>query len=332
MKLGILTAFRDQHKYYVRACQELNIEYEIIDIISYKWLEKLMASDCDGYLCRPPSKFQERKTMFDERLRFITEYLKKPIYPGYEELYIYENKKMMDTWLTYNNISHAKTYVFYDKQEYVNFVKNAKFPLVFKTNIGSTSKGVKIVKSKSSALKIGNKIFGLTNSKLSKGYTPQTTGKVIKFTAVGASQKHYIILQEFIDVVWEWRMVKIGESYFGHKKLMKKGFASGSKLKGWDNPSQEILHFTKSICDKGNFNSMNIDIFETPNGDLYVNELQAIFGQSTEHLMLIDGKAGRYIYKNNQFVFEEGNFNQNASCNLRVKNFIDILEGDCDAK
>ena len=332
MKLGILKAFSEQHKYYIRACESLQIDYEVIDILSYRWLEYITNSDCDGFLCRPPSKFQERKTMFDERLYIIDKYLKLPLYPSYDELFIYENKKMMDYWLTINKIKHAKTYVFYNKEEYFDFIKKARFPLVFKTNIGSTAKGVKIINNKLIASSIGKKVFGTHNSKLVSGYTPETTGKIIKFKATGSAQKHFIILQEFLDVKWEWRMVRIGNSYFGHKKLLKGAFASGSKLKGWDRPPDKLLYLTKEICDKGNFLSMNVDIFETSDGEFYVNELQSIFGQSTEQLMLVDGLPGRFVFTNSNFVFEKGNFNQNQSFDLRVKHFLKLLKDENNVK
>ncbi len=332
MKLGIFKAFSQQHKYYVRACEDLQVDYEVIDLLSYRWLEEIQKSDCNGFLCRPPSKFQERKTMFDERLYLVSHFLKLPIYPSYDELYIYENKKMMDNWLSINNFPHAKTYVFYTREEYFSFIKETKLPLVFKTNIGSTSKGVKILKNRKSAAIIGNKIFGRFNSKLAGGYTPETTGKLIKLKAKGSLQKHFIILQEFLDVKWEWRMVKIDDSYFGHKKLLKGDFASGSKLKGWDRPSDELLYLTKKICERGNFLSMDVDIFESTDGKFYVNELQSIFGQSTEHLMFVDGKAGRFIYSDDKFIFEEGNYNQNQSFNLRVKHFQKILKENYNVK
>lgn len=332
MKLGILKAFSDQHKYYIRACESLKIDYQVIDIISCNWLDYIKKSKCDGFMCRPTSKFQERKTMFDERLYIIDKYLKLPLYPSYDELFIYENKRMMDYWLSINNIQHAKTYVFYDKEEYFEFINKAKYPLVFKTNIGSTAKGVKIIKNKVSASSIGKKVFGTHNSKLARGYTPETTGKFIKFEAKGSGQKHFIILQEFLDVQWEWRMVRIGDSYFGHKKLLKGDFASGSKLKGWDRPSEELLYLTKEICDKGNFLSMDVDIFETSEGKFYVNELQSIFGQSTDHLMLLDGLAGRFVYTKNKFTFQAGDFNQNQSFDLRVKHFLNILKDKNNVK
>lgn len=330
MKLGIFTAYRNFHKYYVRSCEELGVDYEIIDIIGPNWLEEVRNSDCDGFLCRPPSKFQERKSLFDERLYIVKNWLNKPIYPSFDELFIYENKRMMAYWLELNGFPHAKTRVFYRKEDfldYLNSKSNPKFPFVFKTNIGTASKGVSIVKSKLKARLIANSVFGFKNTKLTVGYTPESTG-FIKFPALGALQKHYILIQDYHKIKWEWRMVKINDSYFGHKKLKKGEFASGTRLKGWDNPPEELLRLTKDICEKGNFYSMDIDIFETEDGEFLVNELQSIFGQSTDSLMYIDGKPGRYIYKDNKFIFEEGEFNQHESFLLRTKHFIELLNGD----
>ena len=50
MKLGILTAFRGLHKYYERSCKELNIDYELIDIIGDDWLDEVQNSDNFGLL------------------------------------------------------------------------------------------------------------------------------------------------------------------------------------------------------------------------------------------------------------------------------------------
>ena len=333
MKLGIFTAFRNQHKYYIRSCEELGIDYEVIDIIASDWYEKVVNSDCDGFLCRPPSKFQEWKMMFDERLYVVNKLLNLPIYPTYEELYIYENKRMMSYWLDFHKFPHVRTQIFYRKKDYFDFLdKNNKYPIVSKLNTGSTGKGVKIIKSKLQAKQIGHLAFGVFNNKLAIGYSPQKTGKIIGFPAIGTIQKHHLIIQEFVKIKWEWRMIKIGNSYFGHKKLLKGDFASGSKKKGWTNPPVELLHLIKNICDAGNFLSMNADIFETEDGKYYINELQSIFGQSTKNLMYVNGKEGRYVYVNGKFEFEEGEFNQHQSFLLRVKHFISILQNNAIRK
>ena len=326
MKLGIFTAFRNLHKNYIRSCEELGVDYEIVDIIGPDWLKDVMNSDCDGFLCRPPSKFEERNRLFDERLYFINKLLKRPIYPSYEELLIYENKRFTSYWLEINNYPRPKTWVFYRKTDYLNYLKNATFPFVIKLNTGSTAKGVKIVKSRFWAKRIADLTFGIKNDKLAVGYSAQKTGKIIPFPAFGTFQRHHLIVQEYHNIRWEWRIVKIDDSYFGHKKLKKGKFASGTRLKGWDTPPEELLFLVKDICNKGQFLSMNVDIFETENGQFLVNELQSLFGQSTDDLMRINGKPGRFIFKDDKFIFEEGKFNQYESYLLRVKHFLKILD------
>lgn len=327
MKLAVLKAFDNYHKYYIRACKELKVDFDVVDFIAPDWMYQVSKENYDGFLCRPPSKFQERKTMFDERLYILNKLMGCQIYPTYEELYLYENKRMMSYWLDLHNFPHPDTKVFYLKQDLLTFLKTtADYPFVIKSNIGSTSKGVKIVHNNIQARRLAYRYFGLISPKLVKGYTAITTGKIIPFVSLGSREKHFMIVQKFEKIKWEWRVVKIGNSYFGHKKLLKGKFASGSHLKGWDKPPDELLFLIKDICETGKFVSMNADIFETEDGRYLINELQSLFGQKTKHLMYLNGKPGRFVFKNDQFEFEEGNFNQHQSYLLRVKHFLEILE------
>ena len=101
-----------------------------------------------------------------------------------------------------------------------------------------------------------------------------------------------------------------------------------SLKKNWETPPEKLLHLVKAICEKGNFYSMSVDIFETKNNEYLVNELQCIFGQSTPHLMLKNGLPGRFYFDKgkNTFQFEEGDFNKFNSKLLRVEHFINILK------
>ena len=65
----------------------------------------------------------------------------------------------------------------------------------------------------------------------------------------------------------------------------------------------------------------SVDIFEDSQGNLYVNELQTVFGTSiAKEQLKIDGIPGRML-RNDQgeFLFEAGDFCQNHLCNLRLK-------------
>ena len=151
----------------------------------------------------------------------------------------------------------------------------------------------------------------------------------MKFPVFGSIQKFYVIIQEYHKIKWEWRMIKIGDSYFGHQKLLNGEFASGSGIDavGWIDPPKELLFLLKEVCEKGKFYSMSVDIFETLDGEYLINELQSVFGTYDRPQMYINDIPGRYIFKNGSFVFEEGDeFNKFKNDILRVKHFIEILE------
>ena len=140
-------------------------------------------------------------------------------------------------------------------------------------------------------------------------------------------QKDYFIVQDFVkDILWEWRILKIGDSYFGHQKLLEGQFASGSGKVGWVAPPQHLLEMVRELCQKGSFRCMDVDIFETKDGKFVINELQASFGSYLDYQMCIDGIPGRYKDINGEFVFERSEFNVLGSTKLKIEDFIQELK------
>ena len=327
MKLGIFTSFDGSHQQYIDSCEELKVDYEVIDILSSDWVNNVIKSTCDGYLCSSCSDLQERKSILDERFYFIENILKKLIYPSFNELYIHENKRNMAAWLEIHNFPHPKTNVFVNKNEAIRFLSETSYPLIMKANLGSGASKVRIIKTSRKAKYYVNRIFprfpklnflnlGLIYSKKIKG---------IPLPDFANSQKNYVLFQEYKRIIHEWRIIKIGDSFFGHQKLLKGDFASGSGLVGWVAPPKELLFMVKDICEKGNFFAMAIDIFETEEGNYYINELQTSFGSYLNSQMIIDGVPGRYIFENGDFVFKQGVFNTYGSKKLRVEHLISII-------
>jgi hypothetical protein len=134
-----------------------------------------------------------------------------------------------------------------------------------------------------------------------------------------------VLLQEYISVLKEWRWVRIGDSFFGHVKGCVDGFHSGSGLVEWDVPEERHLNFLLEVTEKGGFRSMDVDVFETTDGRLLVNELQAVFGAShSVDQMRKDGIPGRFVQKagSSEWVFESGDFARNACANERIRYLI----------
>ncbi|QZN97070.1 hypothetical protein [Symbiopectobacterium purcellii] len=312
----------------IAACKDEHLDYKIIDFFSTDWLEQC-TPDIQGYLVRPPCIYQEHKSIFDERVYYINHVLKKKTYPSFSEIYTYENKRNMHLFLSGYNIPHAKTVVFLDKKNALNHSKEINYPVIYKSNIGAGGSVVKVIENKRQFENIAHSIFGRLSPELSIGWFPYIKYKNIPLPRLGRATKHYMLIQEFLKIKWEWRMIRIGNSYFGHQKLLgDNGFASGSELVGWEMPSNELLALLHNTTENMNMRCMVLDIFETENGEYFVNEMQSIIGAYRPYQMKVNGVPGRYIYKDNSFVFEEGIHCQNACWNLRVKDFSDILDAE----
>ena len=327
IKLGILTDLYNHYQLYEQSCRELHVDYVIIDFLSSKWLQHIHNNlDCDGYLVRPTHDFQEHRDVYMERLYFLNKELNKPIYPSYEELHLYENKRNMYTWLSIHNFPHIKTHVFLNKKEAIQYIKYCSYPIVMKANTGAGATGVEIVKTRRRAMRRINNVFGRIHPLFALGHPQYRKKFSVNLPVFGMAEKHVVLIQEYKDIKWEWRIIKIDNSFFGHQKLLKNDYASGSGLVGWVEPPKILLDLTREICLKGNFYSMAADIFETKSGEYFVNELQSLFGSYLNSQMVINGTSGRFRYDNGNYVFEEGTFNRLGSYLLRVRHFLNILK------
>ena len=325
MKLGILKSFKEIDRlvdYYIKSCEELKVEYVVLDLLAQDWIERIKNANVDGILVRIKGKIPEQKSMYDERLFFVESELGIPIYPSRKELLLYENKRMCYYWMQTHQIKHSPTHIFYRKKDALRFIDHAQFPLVFKTNSGASSSGVRIIKSKLKAKFIIHKIFGMLDERFSLGNTLWSFKYNIPLPKYGMSQKHYVLIQKFIPHKWEWRVTKIGDSYVGVKKMKKGEFASGSFSPSWVEPPRELFNLVKYICELGSFDSMAVDILEAEDGTFYVNELQSLFGSRSPFQLKVQDIPGRYKFENDTWVFEEGEFNRFGSCLLRVEDFV----------
>jgi hypothetical protein len=328
----------DDHILWVKACEEYcdRVDYRVVNLTSNNWLEEIQKLPGDIMLAKPGGLTAPYKQLYDERIYILAYILGYKIFPSPLEIFIYENKRFLSHWLKANNIPHPSTEVFYDKKGALKHSEECKFPFVAKTNIGASGSGVMIIRNKIDAHKYIKDTFSgkgspqRTGPNLDKGgiikrgfhyilHPSDITKKLnIYNTKTVNLQKGFVIFQEHIPHDFEWRTVRIGDSFFAHKKLKMGDKSSGSLLKNYDNPPLDLLDFVREITDKYKMYSQAIDVFESDRGYL-VNEMQCIFGQSDPYQMLVDEKPGRYKYNQNKWIFEEGDFARNRCYNLRLE-------------
>ena len=293
-------------------------------------------------MAKPGGLTSNYKQLYDERIFILENILGYYVFPTAREIFIYENKRFLSFWLRANKIPHPVTNVFYDKDEAKEFLDSVKYPIVGKVNIGASGSGVEILRSRIAATKYLQNTFSDKGAKQRIGPDLNKAGiikrgfhyvvnptdikrKLAKYKKLASNvQRDFVIFQEFVEHSFEWRVVRIGDSFFAHKKLVLGDKASGSLLKEYDNPPLELLDFVKGITDEHHLFSQAVDIFESGNKFL-VNEMQCIFGQSDNYQMLVDGKQGRYRFINAKWIFEEGDFCKNACYNLRIETVLNKL-------
>jgi glutathione synthase/RimK-type ligase-like ATP-grasp enzyme len=333
------------HYLWVKSCEKYNdrIKFRVVKLTSHNWLEEIRKESIDLMLAKPGGFTNKYKQLYDERIYVLVNNAGYRVFPTLDEILIYENKRFLSFWLQTNRISHPETAVFYDYNSALVFVKESEFPIIAKLNIGASGSGVKILRDITEGKKYIKRIF-------SKGIVPSTGPKLKKGNIAGRVLKKFLspeelreristyisiltnpqagfcIFQKYIKHDFEWRVVRIGNSFYAHKKMVRGEKASGSLIKEYAPPPLSLLSFVKDITDRYSFFSQAIDIFEVGKDQYLVNEMQCIFGQTDPYQMMVNNKPGRYIYINGHWLFEEGTFNTNECFDERVEFIISMLD------
>jgi hypothetical protein len=305
-RLGIVKELWHDHWPYIQACREMGVAYRLVDLARPDWIRRVEESGCQAFLVWPSVELSIWKQMFDERLKVMSEQLGKILYPSADELWFHESKRRMHYRLASRKVPHPKTWVFYDEKEALEFVEQSALPIVYKSDLGSGASGVRIFRDRSALRKHVQRCFR-------KGFTT--------YRRCGNDKEWgSILLQEFLPEVQEWRVRRVGDSYFGSQKLRAGDFHSGTGIDVWYDPPPRLLDFAREITEANGFRCMCLDIFETTDGRYLVNELQSVFGTALPYEMMVNGVPGRYLYDGatGAWRFEEGIFCQNGCCNLRV--------------
>lgn len=320
---------------WIQACRNKNLAYDLIDLSAADWFERITARSYDFVLLYPSGNFERYKTMYDERVQIVCNQLGLKAYPGYDECIIYENKKMLSYFLQCRSIPHPRTWVFYNYDEAVAFCNQTDLPFVAKTAIGAAGSGVKIIKDTATALsyvklafrgkgikrRFGpNRVTGNPKKWFTKAlHSPSYFfRKLAQYLEVNSNaQFGYVIFQEYIHHDYEWRIVKIGDSFFAHRKMKVMDKASGGKVKTFGMPDNAVMDFVEGICRKNALQFVCVDVFESPGGYL-VNEIQTVFGIPYGYLMKVGDEVGRIRKLNGVWTFEAGDFTSNHCFDLRL--------------
>lgn len=298
-------------KCFVEACHLLGADYELFDPARSDFLDQVEQSPCVFYVSRPDHARAVQRDLFMEKEVALRGYLGKRVFPTVREHEIYERKRVLAYFLRVNGLPHPRTFITYSREEAFGFLEGCSLPQVFKTTNGASSTGVEIIRTRAEGRRLVQALFD----------SHYVNKALIDYRDIDYG---YVFLQEFIPSAREFRVIQVGDSWFGHEKAKSadQDFMSGSGVNLWTPPPLELLDFCWNIARRFSFIVMCYDVFMDQQGRYSVNELQTWFGSYNPSQMYLDGVPGRYRRIEGRWAFEPGLFNEIQSIPLRLVAYI----------
>src|SRR5690554_3721943 len=157
MKLAIhhrLGSFSDR---WIAYCEEKNIEYKIVNAFASDIIQQL--SDCDVLMWHHHHA-QYKDVLTAKRILFALEHAGVKVFPDFKTGWHFDDKVAQKYLLEAIGAPLVPSYVFYDKQEALQWANTTSYPKVFKLKGGAGSANVKLVRTYKEAKRLINKAFG----------------------------------------------------------------------------------------------------------------------------------------------------------------------------
>lgn len=236
---------------WIAYCEEENIPYKLVNCYDNDLLSQLI--DCSGLMWHWMLN-DYRSLLFARQLSLSIEKKGINVFPDINTCWHYNDKLGQKYLLEAIEAPLVKSYVFYRKEEAMEWIENTTFPKVFKLRGGSASINVSLVKSKQMAKRLVKKAFNegfqpinRINRAKNRLWDFRKNRSIHSFIKVLAgfvrifvpneverfspNEKGYIYFQDFIsDNEFDTRLVVVGERCFGVRRFCRKGDfrASGS--------------------------------------------------------------------------------------------------------
>jgi glutathione synthase/RimK-type ligase-like ATP-grasp enzyme len=225
---------------WIAYCERMEIDHKIVNCYDTDIVEKI--ADCDVLMWHHHHT-GAKDALFARQLLFAVQQSGKKVFPDFNTSWHFDDKVGQKYLLEAIGAPMAPTWVFYEKQQALEWIKTASFPKVFKLRGGAGSTNVKLVRTKQQARQMINKAFGTGFPSYDKWGDLKEQIRKFKwrqssFVALAKSirrlfvstrfartlgpQKGYVLFQEFIpDNAFDIRVVTIGNRAFAIKRLVR---------------------------------------------------------------------------------------------------------------
>lgn len=282
MKIAIhhrLGSFSDR---WIAYCEQQNIPFKVVNAFDSNIIEQV--KNCDVFMW-PHHHAQYKDVLTAKRILFALEHAGVRVFPDFKTGWHFDDKVAQKYLLEAIDAPLVPSYVFYDKQEALQWANTTSYPKVFKLKGGAGAANVSLINSKKEALKTINKAFGkgyaqfdrLGNLKDSYNNYIHGSGSFLSvlkgfvrlaistdFAKQMAPEKGYVYFQDFIpNNNTDFRIKVVGDKCWGfQRKVRPDDFrASGSGQLLFDNSQIPIkmIEIAFDVAKKAGMQSVAFD-------------------------------------------------------------------------
>lgn len=251
MRIAIHTRAGSFSEKWIEYCENNNFSYKIVDCYSYDIIKQL--EDCDALMWHW-SHLDYRDHLFARQLILSLENMGKKVFPSSKTCWHFDDKVGQKYLFEAIGAPVVPSYVFYEKNKALDWIKKTSLPKVFKLRGGAGSRNVSLVKSARQGNKLirkafrkgfplvnrysnfYEKIWQLKRDKTFKAAKNLFKGFIRILYPAGKTyllkrEKGYVYFQDFIpNNNFDIRLVVVGNRCFGIKRYVRKNDfrASGS--------------------------------------------------------------------------------------------------------
>ncbi len=255
MKLAIHNSTFGFHPRWIAYCEKKGIPFKLVNCYSNNLIEQL--KDCNALMWHF-NQGSHKDNIIAKQILFALEHTGFKVFPDFRTAWHFDDKVAQKYLFEGIGASLVPSYVFFNKQEALEWAEYTIFPKVFKLRGGAGSQNVSLVKSKTDCIKLINKAFGRGFPKydawgsLKERIYKFKHGKMPFFEVVkgairllyappyarlGANEVGYAYFQEFIpNNDSDIRIIVIDDKAFGLKRYVRDNDfrASGSGSFAYD--------------------------------------------------------------------------------------------------
>lgn len=279
-------------------------DVRMLDLLATDALEQ--ARQCDGVMWRWAHNPQDKQSA--QRILYTIEhYLDIPVYPDSRTAWHYDEKMFQFYLLQALQAPVPQTWLFWDKEQALEWARTAPYPVVFKLSTGAGSSNVLKVENEEEAISLIKRafergIFPYTMNEFKKAsFFPRTKAQTRDILHRLKDAIHYVwhadyprlhpawwkpeygyaYFQEFLPRnEFDTRISVIGNRAFGYRRMNRpndfRASGSGNFDVNPDSMDKKCVEIAFQMSKQGNFQSMAYD-FLVKNGEPVICEISYTF-------------------------------------------------------